>query len=881
MKGRDNALLVCLLIASVALLGIARHAGDPQWLKDHLPAAQGGDGILWQVQTTFLSVGFAGLAIAAQLFAESPLAIGASRARVLEHIEARRFVAFGLGANVVIGIETIWLTSGLGVLGISLIWFVPTVALLVVSTLKLVNLFGHPTQVDVLIRTSLAASLASRLEEASSKYLEATKHLDGLFAPGGSLIGLGSSVATFRVPVSRAGEVVKAIKPAPVRQARSLLAFLAADIWPAEAGNAGNYMPPQITRDVEPGDRTRLAETAFRVYTPGELDARRQDLIIRILQASIEFEPEGAVTPDEEMGREIAHLKDAVGTSIRSGAFSTAERALELLGHVIRGVWLKNLDDIVSSRRGSLARRDLLFRSIGEVEQDASLSPRVAGMFVDQAMKRALEAPRTGSSEYVDECLRSFTRIWLDVLRQSGLEFDQVPSQIVICVQNLAAYAAPDQREALSTRATWAMVELVKLALDAHNTEAAILAANALGGLFQYSDRDGIGRKYVRAGQLVLAGWLDYLADKGDDRNPTDAAYLRKLVTPGGTKADIVDARHLTERGETPFSRWDLWETIFSGSVRAQVLELSYYVDKAQLAALALADGPLPSASNQGIAAEYQRLVQLLDQRDSGSREAPSELKVRLNDRIAEWNAAENERLANARLSGTREDALRNALAETLDAGQRLANEIPRVGDLPADSAISLQILAMNFQILRHYLVDDTFNQTYADPAEIGGVIAGVITDREEHRIIELLRSLQDVRLEPSVGAIHEQIDALGDQAQYYVLLTPYGGLVDLDSWYTNEFSEALTRVIHIETSVLEDEAILFDSRTTLVSYRGPEEKEGLTPVGDTLIALGVFEDVQERDEPQVRIEVGEYFVLWPGGAPRVSRFGVDDPTTR
>ncbi|WP_207549387.1 hypothetical protein, partial [Mycobacteroides chelonae] len=64
------------------------------------------------MQTTFLSVGFAGFAIAAQLFAESPLAIGASRRQVLEYIGAGQFVGVGLAANAVIAIETIWLSSG-------------------------------------------------------------------------------------------------------------------------------------------------------------------------------------------------------------------------------------------------------------------------------------------------------------------------------------------------------------------------------------------------------------------------------------------------------------------------------------------------------------------------------------------------------------------------------------------------------------------------------------------------------------------------------------------------------------------------------------------------------------------------------------------------
>lgn len=872
---RGLILLLGSLTVSVVLLAIARNAGDPLWLTSHLPPAHGGDGILWQVQTTFLSVGFAGLAIAAQLFAEAPLAIGASRGRVLKYIGASRLVGIGLVGNVVIGIETIWLSSGLGVLGVTIVWFVPTVVLLVGSTVKLVKLFGHPSLLDEVIRTSLVESLSGRLEEVSRRYSVATKQLDGLVTSGWSHLNLRSSTITLRVPVPQAGVVIKAIKPNAVRRALDTLAPRVTESRSSGAESSGAYIPPQITLDVEPGDRTRHGETAFRFITHEPLDGSDRRRIVRLLQSSIEFESSGAVTPDEETDREIANLKDAVGMNIRSGAFSTAERAVELLGHVVRGVWMIERDGLDSSRRASFTRRDWLFRSLGEVEQDAVLSPRAAGMFVDQAMTRALEAPRTGSSEYVDECLRSFTRIWLDVLQHAGMEFDQLIGRIVVCVQNLAVLTAPDQREDLSTRATWAMVELVKLALDAHKPRAACLAAEELGGMFQYSDRDGTKRAHVRAGQLVLAGWLDYLSGKGDARDPADAG-LRALVTPRGTWAEILTARNLAERGKTPFSRWDWWEMKFSGSAHAQSLELSHYIDRAQVTALALSYGHLPPASDQQTASEYQRLLRLLDERATDLTTMELRLKKGFLDEIDRWQTAEDARLTTEPLSDARVDDLRTSLVRALDVDQRLADCIPHTSTVPEGTDTSRSILGMNLRVPRHYFVDEIFNETYADPAELGSVIARGFIDGEERKIVGLLRSLQDELLEPSAEAIRSQIDALEDNAEHYVLLTPYGGITNLEGWYSTEFSQALTRVTHMETSALDGEAILFDSRTTLISCRRPEGKEGLTPVRKTSIALGVFEDVQDGDEPQVRVETGEYFVVWPGSIPRLYRFGVD-----
>ncbi|WP_207551294.1 hypothetical protein [Mycobacteroides abscessus] len=823
------------------------------------------------MQTTFLSVGFAGLAIAAQLFAEAPLAIGASRKRVLKYIGAGRFVGVGLAANAVIAIETIWLSSGLGVLYIALFWFVPTVILLVVSTVKLMGLFGNPSLLDEVVRASLVESLSSRLKSVSRKYSDATKQLEGLVAASWPRFDLKSTI-TLRVPVPQGG-LIKAINPRVVEQAYGVLAPRVTSRT-TEIESSDVYALPRIILDIEPGDRTSLGETAFRVITPDAQNELRQGWITRLLQSSIEFEAPQTVTPDEETDRDIANLKDTVGISLRSGAFATAERAVELLGHVVRGVWIIQLDGLDSSRRSSMVRRDWLFRSISEVEQDAVLSARSAGMFVGQAMTRALEAPHTGSTEYVDECLRSFTRIWLDVLAQEGTEFDQLPSRIVVCLQNLAEYSAPDQREDLPTRATWAIVELVKLALDARKPKFAVLAAEELGGLFEYSGRHGDPRAHVRAGQLVLAGWLDYLADKGDDRDPADA-NLRESVTPRGTWAEILAAGKLVERGKVPFSRWDWWETKFSGSIHAQFLELSHYIDRAQLAALASSYGPLPPVSDPQTASDYQRFLQLLDEPGGDLSATAPGLKDSFIDEIAKWKAVEDKRLAAEPLSDTRIDALRIALKDTLNTGKRLACAIPCAAHVPEGADASRPILGMNFRTPRHFLVDEIFNQTYADPRVLGRMIARGVSEGEEHRMVGLLRSLQHERLQPSALAIREQIEILGDQAEYYVLLTPYGGLVDVDGWYSPEFSHALTSVIHIETSALDEEAILFDSRETLISCRKPEEKEGLEPVVDTSIALGVFDDVRDTDRPQVRVEIGEYFVVWSGDAPRVFRFGV------
>lgn len=878
-KGRSTSpwravtFLGCAFALSLMVLAVFRHGSDPAWAK-HIPAVAGGDGILWQVQTTFLSVGFAGLAIAAQLFAEAPLAIGASRGRVLVYVWAGWFVGVGLVANVLIGIESIWLPSDLGVLAVAVFWFVPTLVLLVVSTIRLMRLFGHPSLLDEVVRLALVETLASRLDEVSRRYSEARSQLEELIRSDVSIGSLEPSAVTLRVQVPRVGLVIKAVKPQLVRRAIASLAPRATEGVAGDTTVGDLYTPAQISLDVEPGDRTRLGETAFRVSTVKELDRAGRDQLVRLFQSSIEFEPPGFVTPDEETDREITNVKDTISTSLRSGAFGTAERALELLGHVILSVWTARPESLSSSRRSSFTRRDWLYRSIGEAEQDVLLSHRAAGLFIDQAMTRALESPRTGSTEYVDECLRSFTRLWSDILLYGGGEFDSLPPRITICVQNLAAYSfsTSDKREDLEARATWAMVELVKLALDARSPKAARLAAEELNGLFEYSDRGGRGRAHVRAGQLVLSGWLDYLAAKGDPRNPVDA-QLRALVTPAGTWDEVLSARDLAERGAAPFSRWDWWEMTSTNSRHAQLLELSHYIDRAELSALASSHGTLPPATDQEAASEYRRFMQLLD--EDGRQLSPMEtrLRQRFSEEVSKWDAAENDRLAQEPLSRNKIAALETALRENLNTRERLAAQILTINDPPQVADQSKPILGMNFRVPRHYLVDEVFNQTYADPKDLGEMIARGFTEGEDQKIVGTLRSQQPDLLDPTAEKIRQHIDALGDDSTHYVLVTPYGGLMDIEGWYSGEFRQALSRVTHVETAALDNEAFLFDRRVALSSCRRPEEKKGLTPVEGTSVALGVFEDVQTSRDPQVRIETGEFFVVWASDASGVHRF--------
>ncbi|WP_372969801.1 hypothetical protein [Microbacterium sp.] len=880
-------LFAVLVVISAGAVVVGHTWIEPTWAGFPIPSVDGGGGLFWQVQSTFLAVGFASLAVAAQLFAETPLAIGASRSRVLSYIGARGFLAVGLSANGLIAVEAVWSPSNLGVVVVAL-WFCATVWLLISSTTKLMDLFGRPSLLDVVVTETLTVGIAARLKDSAARYERANRDVEGLFADEGSALTAeirGSVSMRVRAPDNRL--VLKAVKSIFIRRAMSVLVR-------ARQGGGGSeesshtFVPPRIHFDLTLGERVRDGQHAFRVESSFALDEESEERVKTFLVESLVFEPEGTVTAVEESLRDVSSLRDTIGSSVRSGSFATAERALEILGTALRGVWVAAPATRDAFPTAPSPTEDLL-RAAGDVEQDVILSPRVANIFVDGAMRRAVEAGRTGSIRYVEECLLSFTRMWWDLLRYGDESFEAVRSRIITCVVNIAGYVYSSNdksdRQAYVARAIWANVQLVKLAIDAKNVLAAQRAAEELGALFEHREGEE-ARARVRAGQLVLSSWMSYLASINDGRD-LDAPELRASLKPGGTRSQILDARAMAGRDESPFNRWQWWELNDTGSMRAQTMQMSGHVDSETVDALVAASGPLPDADDSETASSYRRFIYLLKQSGDKLNPAQEHLLDLLEERFDGWERAEDVLLSEAPISEARVKSIREALRDALDGEPRLAEYIPRQsvpvnedGEPAVD--VSLPILGLNLLVPRIFVVEEVFKQTYADPTYFGQALATGFRDGEDRRIAEHLRQLSSAPRRLTVAAIRDAIASVDeDEAKHHVLFKPFGGMGNLDEWYDEELRMLLGRVTVIETAVLEDEAFFFDSRTTLLSCREPEQKADLYPVPGTTIALGVFEDAKSEGEPTVRIETGEHFVIWRGERPKVTSFRNSAEVTR
>jgi len=866
---------------SVTGLLVGHYLIDQEFPHFPLPTAEGSDGLFWQVQSTFLSVGFASVAIAAQLFADAPLAIGASRSRVLAHIRAGQFVVVGLMANGVIAAASTWWPSNFATAFIVTPWFVATIVALVVSTRRLINLFGRPSLLDGVVSRTLTREISARLESAADRYRTARAEVEEFFAPDQTrLTSEFRGLIAVRVTVPGGQRVLKAIKVTPLRRALNALSPRVNEASTTTTNEPDDYLPPRIHCDLEFGVRTRSGQSAFRIEAASSIDDQTRARVTRLLQSSLVFESEEAVSAYEESLRDISSLKDAVGTSLRSGAFSTAQRALGLLGSALRGVWITVSDEgqLLSATRSQVEE---LLRSVGVVEQDVMLSPRIADLFIDATILRCVAAPQVGHDGSADDCLRGLVRMWATMVRSGGSEYAPARSRVLSCITSLAGYVygSDDMTESneYGQRAIWGLIEMVKVAIDARQIDEARRAASQLQELFVYRETH-TGRAHVRAGQLVLSAWLDYLSATDDERSTSDVVLLAR-VTAIGDWAEILEARRIADRAEAPFNRWEWWEIHDSNSIHAQTMQMPIFVDRALVRVLAASYCSPPSITDDDTASSYRRFLSILSTEENDLADAEVTLKVALEHEIALWERAEDRLLAAEPISQTRVQKVREAVRDALVANPRLVDFIPRQLHLPVEEGDerivddSRPILGMNLRVSRMFLVDRVFKQTYADFVGFGLAIARGFTDGEDRRVTGVLRGLHQTSFPPTTDAIGRAISDLGESAKHHVLVLPYGGLGDHRGWYESSFKKLLARVSVVETAVLENEAFLFDARSTLVSRREPEAKAELEPIDGATIALGVFEDVDREREPHVRIETGEYFVVWPGSAPSVLRF--------
>jgi hypothetical protein len=142
-----NALLSGLAITIAALA-----AGGLLGREQDANSAANAVGLMWQVHASFVSIGFAGLAIAFQLLTDPPLAIGSARRLVVEHVRFAPMLALGIGSDLVIGLAAVTVANTITVVVLMVVMAMSLVAV-ALAYWRMADLYRTPSFIE---RSTLA-----------------------------------------------------------------------------------------------------------------------------------------------------------------------------------------------------------------------------------------------------------------------------------------------------------------------------------------------------------------------------------------------------------------------------------------------------------------------------------------------------------------------------------------------------------------------------------------------------------------------------------------------------------------------------------------------------------------------------------------------------
>lgn len=826
-------------------------------------------GTIWQVQTMFLSFGYAALAIAIQVFSYGSVSIGVSRKQLLKTIKADRFAISGLVANGVLAIKTTLKTVPIDSL-ICLAWLLLTISFLVNSTWKLLKLYSTPAAVDFLARETLKQSIIIRGNDQFEKQQRPINELQKLNVHTETNFVWESRKHNLKIPAPIPGRVIRSYNYREIANIPSVLNETSKSIIKKDAGEEQPREPIVILHRL-PGERTELNSSLVTIKTDYRVTSHQQNAIVEALQRAVRYESADAVTADEEIELEATKLYDAISTGLTSGAFATAERAIKILWSIAYEI--SNTYDKSSTK--SSPENDFLldkiFHQLAHAEKHCIVSPQAADFFIRHTINN-LNLSRTLSQKYYTHvCVQSLLRIWSDIVSHSTGERYK-PSQFyaLISLHSLTLSSKNDDDQQLTLQIVWALAEMTKRSLDAKHVQAATRCATALNKYFSEHTSNEEIIKNVSAAKLVLLSWKNYLKGTKDPRY-IESNDLTKNIQLDDDIPSLLDAMKLLEDDNIAFRGWKHWELKAQIGIVAQPLEFTSYIDKTLLECILDSYGSFPPIENNSTANLYSRMRTLLDDDKFKTYEHYKQIRTELETELKNWRAKEMKRLANTPLSADSINELRDNIASALEREPRLSNRLPIIECIPPMKFHGTEILNYTDETSRQLLVPGVFDRTaYFSNLYCDGV-AEQIHFGEESRIVNALLNLTGTHHVFSIESVSNHIDMLGNEASYFVLLTPYS-ISRVMLW---EHSKFLERVSHFRLRCLTKSAILFDSRDTLFLYRSPEKRKGFTPVGVTDVALRVYEDVDWEFEPQIRIEVSEYFVLEAGNDPSIHFFDI------
>lgn len=871
------------LLGSLALLVAFDKWLNMQFLPEFAPDNPGESlGMMWQVHAAFLGIGFAGLALASQVYSEPPIAPAAARRSLLEHLGLSQIVVHGLAASALMASATFWVPSDAAVVLMFVGFAVPSVLLVADGYHRLGNLYMSPIQVDGLIAEGLedhAQQIVARLiDQQHDREVRLTQITSARIltkAPDESADRLDFRVGRSRGAVKDINKEVLAESLAIVDKAAAanVLANSTESSEPTAIGEKG--LASCLVIRALPHSVLQAHAVTFTLFGAGvnQLDAGVRSLLGRTLATAVIYQDPGWTDPLTELDRELGGIQDAACEALLGGSLHRGQRALELMDGLTGQIWSQS-GPAVAEEVGDV--RAWLFRPFATVERTTGGDPRAADVLISSATRRTLAAVRADDLNRFVLSLASYLRIWESLLKSAGPGVDDALERILVAMQNVAEYGLRGSSvvvDGFRREVAWAFVALARAALDSGHHESARRAANYHRRLFQYSREAAPSRLDVLVGRLVLSAWMLRMRDRG---KAVDREMLLE-VTSSEARSSVLGALDASGRRNVQIANWHWWESDEALPLESSISRIAEYVDRAAALMYIRGSGRPAAPSTQQQADDLDRLIERIERINDGElvwlglADSAGGLTEVLKGLRDAWSQQQAEELAGTELSRTRIDVFRSAFAKAMVGPTRLADFFPRAK--PGEVEPQLKNVGFNFLIAKHFFVDAIFDSTYADPEHVGGDLGRVALAAEERFVIDELRGLASLS-QGDLGKFADRLEELtsGRQSGRVIVLLSFAAEVD-DRWWQMQttVSNSSARLVNVDLGEERgSEAIVVDLDSSIRVHRYPELEGTLLLAGESGFGVGVYPYQGQEVEPVARVEIGEWIGTLPVEEPLV-----------
>jgi hypothetical protein len=820
-------------------------------------------GIIWQVHASFISIGFAGLAIAFQLLVDPPLAAGPARRAVINRIRFTQVVLFSIGADVIAGLAATWLESDLNVAVVFLLILLPSTAAIGYLYANTARIFSNPRQIEQWTFDDLIASakkIAVELADIRARNMELYDKLDGL--PG-----------FLTSPKDFSGE-------------------FSCDVFPKEAGVVKSVdwsLLNEVSRLAE-GSNNQFEGTPLSGISPTPEGARiRVDFIARmgvelspsapiahimsltsldkwtlkafreVIDGCLTVRPQKDSYGGQHLQREMEDLQDNLILAIRDGKYSTAKRGYEYYRGIASATRQQIQNETASDEQiTNYGEWQWLDRQAWEVNDAAvTAGPRFSIMAIGAALMRCSDSAGDGDLSAFRSSLASYEQIWHASLEKDGGE--GVVGNLLISLQNLTEYVVPSKQSSPgslvnATLDTW--IHLCKGALDADKAQIFRQTIDFHRSLFRFSDTPETLNE-VRLGQLILFGWYLFSRQSKGTPKSIDLDVLLNSQYSGS----IWGALGLSIERESN-GRWSWWEHDWSQPAEMKFHQLSTYVDKAALILLSrYGFGENIAATSDSYSVAFRLLQQIEDLAENwntsyGDKDRLNEVRMTLEGLVKSWNENQSELLWSQPITQERIDRFIVAFDEELGKVESVSYLFQsNSGHIIPEGKTS--ILGGRFLVNKEYFVESG-PHVYANPDMLAQQFARSMASGEDKMVVDHLANfglVEDVEFDAAIDRITDWINSTTDPVVFimgsHMIASQLGYFNQEDSSSSPENNVILKMVYSGEDQF---NVMLADRSSAPRIRRWPEEKDGMQPVGSHYVSAGI--SVVPRDDDKYKLPV-------------------------